>query len=151
MYAIIFVRSPELYAKRSQHTNHENAPSTKPSNSMFGMGAWIVLKLPNGDIRTPWIIEHDCHENCCKGGLKDFLRKLKWFAAVICGKMLIVFPRSRWTRLDEATDWVGVFCFSPLALSNHLWHMVREDHGKKAAQTPCQTNDRYRERFRLYS
>jgi hypothetical protein len=68
---------------------------------------WIVYRLPNGDIRRRNRFEHWCKDGCCKS-LKDFLRKLKWFVAVVAGKLCLIFPRSRWTRMDEAVDWVGV-------------------------------------------
>ena len=38
--------------------------------------------------------------------------------------MLIVFPRSRWTRLDEAIDWVGIFAsvHSLLPIVYGIWY-----------------------------
>ena len=70
---------------------------------------WIAHQLPNGDIRKQGVLQHFCHEKCCTG-VKDFLRKLKWFVAVVCGEICKIFPRSRWTGMDESVDWIGVLC-----------------------------------------
>ena len=68
---------------------------------------WVVRKLANGDIRRTEVFAHNCGDGCCRSK-KDFLRRLKWFVAIVAGKMLIIFPRSRWTKMDEAIDWVGL-------------------------------------------
>ena len=55
---------------------------------------WIVYRLPNGDIRMPNVFQHFCKAGCCKG-VKDFIRKLKWFVAVVAGVVCKVAQRSR--------------------------------------------------------
>ena len=71
------------------------------------MKYWVVRKLANDDIRRTEVFAHNCGGGCCRSK-KDFLMKLKWFVAIVAGKMLIIFPRSRWTKMDEAIDWVGL-------------------------------------------
>ena len=84
---------------------------------------WILRKLPNGNLRNTSKFEHYCSGNCCKYQ-KDFLRKLKWVVAIIAGRMCVLFPRSRWAKLDEALDWVGVLTeiHGLLQTSYRLWY-----------------------------
>ena len=68
---------------------------------------WVVSKLPNGDIRNPGQFVHYCAGGCCRSEA-DFRRKLKWFVAVVAGKLCKVFVRTRWRGADETIDWIGV-------------------------------------------
>ena len=68
---------------------------------------WVVRRLTNGDIRKGKCFQHFCRDKCCKDH-KDFLRKLRWFVAIVAGKMCRIFPRSRWTGMDESMDWIGL-------------------------------------------
>ena len=75
---------------------------------MAGIGNWIVYKLPNGDIRIPGIFTHFCKPGCGRNH-RDFVRKLKWFIAVLAGRLCVVINRGRWTKTDDGVDWIGLF------------------------------------------
>ena len=69
---------------------------------------WIVRRLPNGEIRLHDTFQHYCKEGCC-ANRRDFLRKLKWFVAIVAGQICTVINRGRWTKADDGIDWIGIF------------------------------------------
>ena len=97
---------------------------------------WIVFRLPNGHLQNIGTFEHYCHGKCCKS-VQYFLRKLKWFVCVCAGTICTIFPRSRWTRMDEAIDWVGVLSnvHGLLGIIYRIWF------GKVTGKKPPQTTE----------
>ena len=83
-------------------------PKTKGANQRKNrLKFFVVTRLANGDIRDIGVLQHYCSgPECCKDK-QDFLRKLKWFVAICCGRLVICFPRGRWTRMDEVIDFIG--------------------------------------------
>ena len=69
---------------------------------------FVIIMLPNGDIRKPNFLEHFCKRGCCHGE-KDVDRKLHRFVAIVAGEMCKVYPRSRWTGMEESQDLGGSF------------------------------------------
>ena len=67
---------------------------------------FILKKLANGDIRIKGHFQHFCQAGCCRNK-RHFLNKLRWVVTTITGRLLRLFPRSRWVGMDESIDWIG--------------------------------------------
>ena len=68
---------------------------------------FVIQKLANGDVRIAGTFWHFCKLGCCHNEA-DFKRKLKWLVCIACGKLVICFPRGRWTGMEAALDFVGL-------------------------------------------
>ena len=84
---------------------------------------WIITKICNSDIRVDGVVLHICKQGCRKGQ-QDFLRKLRWFVAILSGRLCIIINRQRRTKLEDGVDWCGIFAntHSLLRIIYGLWY-----------------------------
>ena len=99
----------------------------------------VLSMLANGDYRNSERVEHYCR-GCCASKADTLSKFATAFTDSVCRRGPPVFPRSRWTKADEACQWLCLLaCMHNLLAQVYVrWAVLQ---GSKVQPAPAEQDD----------